>query len=61
MKKSFLVMIALPIVNVAYAQTQVMPNGVDGYNVYSPNGTSQVTPSGVGGCNIYGPTNKGND
>ena len=37
------------------AQTQVIPNGLGGYNVYGPQGTTQVIPNGVGGYNTYGP------
>lgn len=39
---------------VTHAQTQVLPNGTGGYNVYGPQGTTQVLPNGTGGCNVYG-------
>ena len=36
--------------------TQVRPNGLGGYNVYSPGGSfTQVQPNGLGGYNSYGP------
>jgi hypothetical protein len=40
----------------AIAQTQVIPNGVGGYNSYGPNGTTQIQSNGVGGYNVYGPS-----
>ena len=39
---------------VTHAQTQVLPNGAGGYNVYGSGGTTQVLPNGAGGYNTYG-------
>jgi hypothetical protein len=41
-------------IGVTHAQTQVLPNGAGGYNVYGPQGTTQVLPNGAGGFNVYG-------
>jgi hypothetical protein len=35
--------------------TQVLSNGMGGYNVYGPSGTSQIMSNGMGGYNTYGP------
>jgi hypothetical protein len=42
---------------VAHAQvTQIQPNGLGGYNVYTPGQfPTQVTPNGIGGYNVYAP------
>ena len=58
MKKTLaIVMCALGLfhaIDVAHAQTQVLPNGAGGYNTYGSDGSSQILPNGAGGFNIYG-------
>jgi hypothetical protein len=52
-----LMMCALGIfhgIGAVHAQTQVLPNGAGGYNVYGPQGMTQVLPNGAGGFNVYG-------
>lgn len=50
-------LLALGLNGVARAQnTQIMPNGIGGYNVYTPGApTTQVMPNGIGGYNEYTP------
>jgi hypothetical protein len=52
-----LMMCALGIfhgIGAVHAQTQVLPNGAGGYNVYGPQGMTHVLPNGAGGYNVYG-------